>query len=192
MDDFAAIAQVTLALVFLWSSINKATELGSFARSLPGFAGVPFRLAKPVALLVLALEGGTAALLFTGVWNAYARVGTFALLCLFLMPVARNALRSAPLACNCFGGQPDVPRHRWSLVRLALLFALLGLTPLTQRAPEPATLAAALGLLILGYWVGQLPLLVAMARAPIPSEYPTPRRYSYRASTEARIAQDGS
>lgn len=187
--EVATVARIVLGLVFALSVLGKVRDVGAFNRSLSNFVHVPASLAVVPTAMVVGAEIVAAVTMLSGRWTALGWLVVFILLWAFLPALAFNALRPVPLPCHCFGSADDTPRHRWSLIRLTLLFGALGVAAGDRAGADIPTVLAAIGVVVLGVWLGQLPTLAVLVSAASPVANPTARRFSYRAQTEARIAQ---
>lgn len=163
------ISRLILAIVFVISGLGKLRDLSMFASIIQVHLGLRSRkVSRALAKLTVTTEVIVAiSLVLPG--NATFRVGvlgTCSLLLAFTAVMTRNALRSSPLDCFCFG-HSEQQASRWlPLVRLALLGLTL-LPPLTRWSSPPSTwptvleVVAALLLCVLGTWFLTLPGIVA-------------------------------
>ena len=125
-DYVAELCRLYVLVTLAVASVSKALATGPFVASTANLLGLRRRMARYVALAVIAVEGAIAALLLSS--GDLARAGMAAALLLFLAfsTVLGVALvRRRTVHCNCFGG----PGHKISvhdLVRNAALIAAGG------------------------------------------------------------------
>ena len=123
-DPLPWIAQVVIALTFVWAATAKLVRWGSWTGGLARYA-VPPRLVTPVGLAVPVLELVVAALILGGATEV-AMASSIALLSVFSLAVVRARTRTGNrVPCGCFGGSEERD-FRLILARNAVLAALAG------------------------------------------------------------------
>jgi len=85
------------------AGVIKFTDLTTFARDLDCWNAIPAALVAPVALVIPALEVGTAVLWFSGTLRALALVCGIALITIFSAMFAYELTAHGPPARACFG-----------------------------------------------------------------------------------------
>jgi uncharacterized membrane protein YphA (DoxX/SURF4 family) len=202
MTTTALVSELVLAAVLLRAGSAKARSLRRFTRSVTAvarLAGVRLRprTASALAAVVVGLELATGAVLASGAAPAVGAAGALALTAAFAAVSALALVKGRRVECNCFG------RSGATLGTDTLLRALLLLVPATLVAvaaakgvtePWPrdgrewvASLALALGALLLFAWASQALALARLVRdrraAPEPRE---PRVAGHRSLQELR------
>lgn len=174
MESTAFVLRSALALVFLAAAAGKATNMGSFTRTLQALS-VSGSIQKPVGWALIFAEAATSLWLLTG----FALPAALALSALLVMlftgvsPWARARKQEIP--CSCFGRSQTVLGTA-TLVRsllLATLVVALGLISLFADATwwprEPETLALlatlSIALLVLDRWLMAAPLIWRLVKA---------------------------
>ena len=164
--DLAYALQLSLGCVFLLAAIPKVSHPAAFARTVAAYRLVPRRVARALAPLFVATECVLAAVFLTGWMTRIGLLLAAATLLAFSAAVAVNLRRGRQVACGCFGGEDERISAR-SLVRLALLLAVVLL--LLVLAPAPVTIGtlAANGASALAYLaeVGSVALFLVLAGA---------------------------
>jgi hypothetical protein len=104
-----------LAFVFLAASVPKLKDTNDFRRAVLGYAVVPDRLAKQIAVSLPRVELGVAVALIAGIVLPIAALAAGTLLVAMAVVVAVNLGRGRTIDCGCFGR--SAPRRiSWSLV----------------------------------------------------------------------------
>lgn len=134
---FAAVARLSLVLLFAAAARHKARDLPAFAATLRDYRILPDGLVPSAAAGLVALELALALLLLAPPLDPLGPLGAVALLAAYSSAIALNLVRGRRhIDCGCLG-----PAHRqalspWLLARNALLVvaAVLPLLPPASRA----------------------------------------------------------
>lgn len=127
-----------LALVFAVSAISKIRDFGGFVASVPGLVPrLAGGMARPVGLLVVALEAIMPVLLAVPAAAPYGFGLAFLMLAAFTVAIAAAVRRGRRAPCRCFGvsAAPLGNRH---LGRNAVLLTATALGAVPAGSPEAA------------------------------------------------------
>ena len=137
MDALDLALRGVLFVVFLLAGVAKLRDRGGTAAAVVAF-GVPRRLARPVSVLLPAMELVTAGLLVS---SATALVGALiasALLTTFTVAIAVSLAHGRRPPCRCFGQMSAEPVGGRTLLRNAVLLAAAGaLAAIELARPSP-------------------------------------------------------
>jgi hypothetical protein len=170
--------QLSLGLVFLLAVVPKLRAPRTFVRTVAEYRLVPFKLTRPLARGLIAVEAFLALALLSGALVQLSAPLALVTLAVFAAAVGINLRRNRKIPCGCFGAGGETISGR-SLGRLAMLMlaaavvtvatsvmavAPLSLTSLLSGKGPPVdhlieTGALSLGLLLAGMWMLHLPEL---------------------------------
>lgn len=188
--DIAGGLRLAFGALFIYAAVSKFAGIDSFA-TLLRLHGLDGRLAALFARVLPALELLVGLGVALAVEPALSTTGAVALLAVFTIAMARNAVRAHPLPCGCFGDDDEVAPLR-SLTRLGVLWlavAALVTSPTAFVASwSSEAVVIAIAWLISFAWTMQAGRLWHFVRTPI-GPPPQPHRYSFRADTEQRIRE---
>jgi peroxiredoxin len=117
--------RLLLAAVFLLAGATKLVDPVGTGRALRDF-GLPSALARPMVLLLPALELLVAAALVPASSAWYGAWGALALLTVFVIAIGVAIGRGRKPNCHCFGQLDAAPVGWWTFVRNAVLAACAG------------------------------------------------------------------
>lgn len=97
-------SRVTIGLIFAYSFLSKARDVGQFAQTITNFKLLSPRWSRPLALLFLSAELAVVVLvLVDGRLLPLAFGLAFLLLIVFTIVLASTLARNIQTTCNCFG-----------------------------------------------------------------------------------------
>jgi methylamine utilization protein MauE len=162
LPDFLLSLQLSVGLVFLFSTAGKVRDLRGFLRHISEYGIVPDNLAKPAGVAVIVAEAATSFSHLTGSMLREMIPVTMALLGVFVLVVARVLLRGEHLSCLCFGANSGAITARTlaRLSSLALAEVVLWTSLGAVRAPAALSYrdltlftASAVLLILLAEWI---------------------------------------
>ena len=119
----ATVLRLVLAAPLLAASVAKAADIAS-TRVAAAALGVPARIARPVAVGLVASEAIVAVMLLIDPLAWAAAIAATALLAVFTVLVVTSLARGRRPPCNCFGSTSTAPIGPGTLVRNGLLLAV--------------------------------------------------------------------
>jgi hypothetical protein len=122
--EWAVLVRLTVAFVFLGSSVAKLLRPSVLTRSLQAYPMIPGAAARPLAVLLTVTEAAIAIGLLAGVQPQLALLGAGILLALFAVVTAMTLRRRGPLDCGCLGGVVKLRLGWMSVVSNVLLGVL--------------------------------------------------------------------
>ncbi|GAB6094629.1 DoxX family membrane protein [Desulfatiferula olefinivorans] len=134
------LARWILGGVFVYASIHKITDPGSFARIIYGYQLVPGVLINALAIVMPYVEFYGGVCLVLGVFPRAAAVLIEGLLAVFIAAIAVNLVRGHEFDCGCFSvNTGSNTLSNIELLARDLLLFLVGLIPVVFRG-RPLTL----------------------------------------------------
>lgn len=127
-------ARICLGVVFVYASIHKITDPGSFAKIIYGYGLFPAGIINMTAIVLPYLELITGLCLILGIVPRSAAVLAETLLLAFILAIAVNLIRGHTFDCGCFSFNKENPDTAGVelLVRDLIWFAV-GLVPVMFR-----------------------------------------------------------
>ena len=96
------VARIVLGLVFLWASVYKIVDPGSFARSVANYRLLPEGWVNFFAVVLPWMEFLCALLLVFGQWVRTSSLVIAGLLSMFMVAVSLSMIRGLDIHCGCF------------------------------------------------------------------------------------------
>ena len=109
----STICRFTLAGVWLWAGLAKASDPLVAERAVRAYQLAPEMFVKPVAWGLPFIEIGLAALLVFGIATRIIAAISLVLLGLFIAAIGSVWVRGIQVACGCFGGGGEDPSASW-------------------------------------------------------------------------------
>lgn len=152
MAEFVLAVPYAVASVLAFSAVSKLRHIGTFVEQIADYRLVPYSIARPVALSVLAAEVISCVLLLDPKTVILGSILSSTLFFVFLLALSSAWRSGRRISCGCFGGTSQVDAvGPASLVRTSLLLtcALLSAFSVSQVRIEHFFIAALIVLLIL-------------------------------------------
>lgn len=121
MTILAAVAQVAVGVVFLWSPVPKLLDFGEFRRGILLYSVVPKYLATALAGIIVVAEAAVGLSMVTGIGLVGGASAGMGLLFVFGVAVSVNLVRGRTLPCFCSGASHETPISVRTLVKIVVL-----------------------------------------------------------------------
>lgn len=95
-------ARIVIGFVFLWASVNKIVDPGSFARSVANYQLLPEAWVNLFAVVLPWVELLCGLFLLFGQWTRTSALVVAGLLFVFMVAVGINMIRGLDVHCGCF------------------------------------------------------------------------------------------
>ncbi len=144
VHDILELCRLTIAVVFLFSTIGKARDIRGFVVSISDLVKIPHGASIYAAICIIVVEGVTTLLLLSGGdWSRKGMVIASGLLLAFTGLTASVVLTRRQVYCSCFGSRQR-PLSCFDVMRNAVMIVMsfLSIAFGTQGAPitEPSNI----------------------------------------------------